>query len=284
MFQRKFPVFRLCLIVSGILHGSAFIKLPIIRIEEKKIAPIEVTINQNSSKSTPVVKLAPPETLQAADEVTKEIKKSKLVEQKETEQVTKEKVKSQFIGAKNIQVKNQTSTKNKATAFTEKSKSFESKAKVFSGESDTALNKSQLNNEKENNAHLPIKFDYIDELDPALETLLSTRESIFFDYYAELRAKISIKWDPIVRGKLNLVLDQGRSIANARDQVTKCLVVIDQNGNLVKIQVIGRSELKELDEAAVEAFRQATPFKKPPKEMADAKGLVMIRWDFIIDS
>jgi protein TonB len=286
MQKSRFPVFKLCLILSGILHSSIFFQLSKDRADQKKSAPIEVILASKAEEALPPIArtLTPPESPQPVDEKTEEIKKSKLVEQKETDQIAKEKVKSQFIGAKNIKVKNQTSTINKDTAFTQKSKSFESKATVFRGDSDVSLSDSRLNNEKENNAKFPVKFDYIEELDPALETLLNTRESVFFDYYTDLRAKISIKWDPIVRGKLNLVLGQGRSIANAKDQVTKCLVVIDQNGNLIKVQVIGRSELIELDEAAVEAFQQASPFKKPPKEMADTKGLIMIRWDFIIDS
>ncbi len=127
-------------------------------------------------------------------------------------------------------------------------------------------------------------FDYVEDLTPGLETLLNTRETVFYDYYSELRKKINRSWNPIVKAKLKNIIADEAAYAMARNQVTKCLVRLDKVGRLIDIQIIGKSKLRQLDEAAVEAFRRAGPFPKPPKDMSDTNGRILIRWDFIIDS
>ena len=58
---------------------------------------------------------------------------------------------------------------------------------------------------------------------------------------------------------------QGRQLASSEDKITRCLITLDKEGKLVKVQVIGNSGVQELDQAAVEAFKSAAPFPNPPK-------------------
>jgi len=53
---------------------------------------------------------------------------------------------------------------------------------------------------------------------------------------------------------------------------------------LIKVQVIGRSGIQDLDDAAVEAFKAAAPFPNPPKGIVDEDGTIRIRWDFILEA
>ena len=125
--------------------------------------------------------------------------------------------------------------------------------------------------------------DYIKDLDPGLETLLSTREFVYYTYYARMRRQLNQFWGPKVKEKLIAIYRSGRQIASASDKITRCLITLDKTGNLVKVQIIGVSGVHELDEAAVEAFRAAAPFPNPPVGMVEDDGTIRIRWDFILE-
>ncbi len=127
-------------------------------------------------------------------------------------------------------------------------------------------------------------IDYIKDLDPGLETMLSTREFVYYTYYARIRKQLNQYWGPKVREKVAKLYSQGRQIASSDDRITKLLVTLDKGGKLVKVQVIGDSGIRELDEAAVEAFRAAGPFPNPPMGMIDPDGNIKIRWDFILEA
>ena len=126
-------------------------------------------------------------------------------------------------------------------------------------------------------------IDYIKDLDPGIETLLSTREFVYYTYYARIRRQLNQFWGPKVREKLTALYKQGRQIASSEDKVTRCLITLDKTGNLTRVQIIGISGVRELDEAAVEAFKLAAPFPNPPNGIVDEDGSIKIRWDFILE-
>lgn len=127
-------------------------------------------------------------------------------------------------------------------------------------------------------------LDYIKDLDPGLETLLSSKEFKFYTYFSRVRTQLNQHWTPKVRTKVSQMYKKGRRIAASDDMITRCLVTLDKSGKLVKVQIIGNSGVIELDEAAVEAFRSAAPFPNPPSGMVDGDGTIKIRWDFILEA
>ncbi|MFN7455271.1 MAG: energy transducer TonB [Pseudobdellovibrionaceae bacterium] len=127
-------------------------------------------------------------------------------------------------------------------------------------------------------------IDYIKEIDPGLETLLSTKEFVFYTYYSRIRKQLNQSWGPKVREKMANMYKQGRSVASTEDRVTKLLVTLNRQGEIFKVQVIGDSGVRELDEAAVEAFKSSAPFPNPPEGMVDEDGYIKIRWDFILEA
>ncbi len=127
-------------------------------------------------------------------------------------------------------------------------------------------------------------LDYIKDIDPGLETMLSTKEFVFFSFYSRVRGQLQQHWNTIVRNRLTEMYKQGRTIASSDDKITKLLVTLDKQGQLVKVQIIGDSGVRDLDEAAVDAFRKAAPFPNPPTGMVDDDGTIKLRWDFILEA
>ena len=126
--------------------------------------------------------------------------------------------------------------------------------------------------------------DYLRNVDQGIETLLNTREFKYYTYYNRIRKQLSGYWEPKVREKMTNMFKQGRTIASAQDRITKLLIVLNEKGTLVTVQVMSDSGVRDLDDAAVEAFRAAAPFPNPPKGIIENDGTVKIRWDFVLET
>lgn len=126
--------------------------------------------------------------------------------------------------------------------------------------------------------------DYLPDQEAGMETLLSTREFIYYTYYNRIRNQLSQYWEPKIKQKIKNLFKQGRRIASTEDRVTKVLITLDSKGVLIKVQVLGESGIQDLDDVAVEAFRAAAPFPNPPRGIIEADGTVKIQWDFVIES
>jgi len=126
--------------------------------------------------------------------------------------------------------------------------------------------------------------DYLKDVKTGVQTLLNTREFVYYTYYSRIKQKLRQYWEPKIKQKISRIIRQGREIAAARDRITKIIITLDSNGTLIRVQVVGRSGLEDLDDAAVEAFRAAAPFPNPPKGIVDQDGTIKIRWDFILEA
>ncbi|WP_413586187.1 TonB family protein [Bdellovibrio sp. HCB274] len=127
--------------------------------------------------------------------------------------------------------------------------------------------------------------DYIKDVDQGLETMLNTREFKYYSYYNRIRRQLAQHWEGKVREKLSKMFKEGRSPASTgQDRVTKLMIVLNDKGTLVNVQVMSDSGVRDLDDAAIEAFRAAAPFPNPPKGIIEGDGTVKIRWDFVLES
>ncbi len=126
--------------------------------------------------------------------------------------------------------------------------------------------------------------DYLKEVPTGLQTLLSTREFVFYAYYARVKEKIRQQWEPQVREKVKIVYRQGRNIASATDRITRVVVTLNSKGELMNVEVVTQSGVQHLDDAATGAFKAAAPFPNPPQGMVEQDGFVRIRWDFILEA
>lgn len=123
--------------------------------------------------------------------------------------------------------------------------------------------------------------DRLDDVQTGDRTVLSAREFRFYSYYHRIKETLRQYWKPNVERKLAMLWAKGARMQDT-EVVTQVLVMLDEQGQVSKITRVTSSGFMELDEAAVDAFRQAAPFPNPPTGMVDPDGLVRIRWDFIL--
>jgi protein TonB len=126
--------------------------------------------------------------------------------------------------------------------------------------------------------------DYLKDVNTGMQTLLSTREFVYYSYYQRIKEALRQHWEPNVRERVKIIYRQGRTIASAKDRVTQVLVTLNPQGELLRVEVLTQSGVIDLDDAAVDAFRAASPFPNPPKGMVESDGTIKIRWDFVLEA
>lgn len=124
--------------------------------------------------------------------------------------------------------------------------------------------------------------DYVKGIKEASQTSLNTREYVFYGYFTRIRERLDRAWVPILRKQLVKYHYSGRSLASNTDHSTRLIVVLNQKGEVTRVQITSESGTRDLDEAAIRAFNEAGPFPNPPKGMIDQNGEIEIPWEFIL--
>lgn len=125
--------------------------------------------------------------------------------------------------------------------------------------------------------------DHLKEVKEGPQTLLSSREFVYYSYYARIKDRLRMFWEPKIKDKIRKIFMSGRHIAS-ESRTTSLVITLDRGGKLVRVQVLGESGLKDLDDAAIEAFQAAAPFPNPPQGIIESDGTIKIRWDFVLEA
>lgn len=124
--------------------------------------------------------------------------------------------------------------------------------------------------------------DFVKGLKESDRTALNTKEFIFYGYFQRIRERLDRAWVPILRENLFKFYRSGRQLASDMDHATKVLVVLNRQGEIVKVQLLNESGTKDLDDAAVRAFNKAGPFPNPPHGIMNQVGEIQIPWEFVL--
>lgn len=127
--------------------------------------------------------------------------------------------------------------------------------------------------------------DYLKDIQVGQQTLLNTREFIYYSYFMRVKEQLRSHWNPRVRHNVQLLFAKDeRSLASVDNKATSLRVTLDKKGYVKKIELLKTSGFSELDVAAIEAFRAAAPFLNPPNGIVEKDGHIRIFWDFILET
>lgn len=126
--------------------------------------------------------------------------------------------------------------------------------------------------------------DHLKDVEKGAQTVLSTREFVYYSYFKRIKGQIQQHWEPSIKGKMKKLMARGRTIASSQDRTTKLLIVLNNKGKLVGVKILGESGIEDLDDAAIEAFKAAAPFPNPPTGIVEQDGTIKIRWDFVLEA
>ncbi len=124
--------------------------------------------------------------------------------------------------------------------------------------------------------------DHLTDIPEGDLTHLNTVEYKFYGYYYRIRQKLEGFWGRSVQEKAALLSGQGRMVSD-EELVTALRIVMNAEGEIVDVVILGSSGVQELDDAAIESFNEAGPFPNPPKDLI-VDGRVTIEWGFVVNS
>ena len=300
MFQHHFQKnkFLLFTAASVIAHIALFCLLLITSEPNSKSQQADIIEISFDHIEVPKTKIPEPTSIVESDasEANNQLSESaKFLSEKNNtvKKETKAKPGEKFHNSKKSSIAGQKQPEQKETqqqTKSKKSKSQDAKSDIFDNSFDafSSMNKKeekrQLARAGNNSDLASTTNDNLEKIESDLMTRLNTKEYRYFGYYSRIKSQLNQWWVPKVQQKFTKMLRQGRTIASEDNKITKLIIYLDDSGKLVKVQVMAESGIKDLDDAAIEAFRSAAPFPNPPKGMVDKDGLVKIRWDCVVES
>lgn len=163
----------------------------------------------------------------------------------------------------------------------EQERALQSRTGIERGPANIPLNLESAQNQEENLGGAQTD-DYLPDVAVGAQTLLNTKEYIFYGFFERIRHILNERWHERLRGELGGLHAQGKALSKG-DRITQVAVYLNSQGLLQRIELLASSGVHELDQAAVDAFRLAAPFPNPPSGMIE-KESVRIRWDFVVSS
>ncbi len=123
--------------------------------------------------------------------------------------------------------------------------------------------------------------DFLPDTEKGSSTRLNSKKFVYYGYFMRIRDQLRGHWNPKVRYKVRLLHRQGRQVALESDKMTSVRVTLDPGGFVKKIELLKSSGIPDFDDAALTAFRDASPFPNPPKGLSkDTK--IQFFWDFVV--
>jgi TonB family protein len=122
--------------------------------------------------------------------------------------------------------------------------------------------------------------DHFDDVLAGDETAVNSKRWIHATFFNRLKRQVAQNWDP---GSVWRRQDPTGQVYGFKTRVTEVRVALNARGELAKIVVTGPSGVTELDDEAVHAFQSAAPFVNPPRELANAEGLITFAFSFYFE-
>lgn len=141
----------------------------------------------------------------------------------------------------------------------------------------------QGNHDVEAEEHASSTNDHVENVPLGDLTHLNTVEYKYYGFYHRIRQQLEQYWGKSIREIAGRLHKQGRHIADEENLTTALRITLDEFGEILAIKVLGSSGVQELDQAAIESFRDAGPFPNPPRGML-VDGKVTLEWGFIVET
>ena len=104
------------------------------------------------------------------------------------------------------------------------------------------------------------------------DMMLEAEGKINLSYMNRIKAKISFLWDY-----------PQKAIEYGHAGIVKIFFVVDENGNVIEVGVLGSSGFKELDDAVINAIKKASPFGIITAEYGEPPLRITGRFKYVLD-
>ncbi|MCB0407495.1 MAG: TonB family protein [Bdellovibrionales bacterium] len=111
-------------------------------------------------------------------------------------------------------------------------------------------------------------------------TALNTDQFTYYSFFERVNNAIRYRW---ITGVRNFVRDASPKTINQLAKIptpTVVRILLDKDGMVVRVDIIGSSGSKTLDQTVIDAFYQASPLNHPPDGMVQEDRMVHLNYSF----
>lgn len=113
-------------------------------------------------------------------------------------------------------------------------------------------------------------------------TALNTDQYTYYTFFARINEQTRARWVNNLRQLSNMLPQSTLVELSKQERTTQVDIQINGKGDFVRAVVLHSSGFKELDQAAINAFKEAAPFQNPPQEMLERDNLIHLQYGFYI--
>jgi len=124
-------------------------------------------------------------------------------------------------------------------------------------------------------------MDYVEDVPEGEGTYLNTKQFKYATFFIRVKDSVQNYWIDNFRREFRRRDPTGRSMGN-QNRVTLLTITLDRSGSLDDVRVSRSSGLRYLDDAAIQAFRQAQPFPNPPDGIVESDGSIRFNFQFVL--
>ena len=123
-------------------------------------------------------------------------------------------------------------------------------------------------------------MDYLKDVDDGDSTALNAKKWKHAPFFNRVKRQVAQEWHP---DAVYVRHDPHGNVYGIKDRVTVLQVHLQPDGKLAAWNLLSSCGVEFLDDEAVDAFRRASPFPNPPKDLVEADGQIHFRFAFIFE-
>ena len=124
--------------------------------------------------------------------------------------------------------------------------------------------------------------EYIPGVEQGEFTALNTDQFTYYSFYARINEQVRNRWVEGIRNYMSQLNMQDRDLLAKMDRQTVVEIVLSKDGHFTQSILHRSSGDRQLDQTGIDAFRDASPFLNPPRDMAGADNLIRLRYGFMV--
>lgn len=129
-------------------------------------------------------------------------------------------------------------------------------------------------------AQMQGSIDHVEDVEKGEATFLNTREYKYAWFFNRVKRSVQQQWNAV---DVHRRYDPYGRVYGVRDRLTVVEVTLTEDGQLDDIYIKKDSGVAFLDEAALQAFRDAAPFPNPPTGLRDDDGRIRFSFGFYLE-
>ena len=122
--------------------------------------------------------------------------------------------------------------------------------------------------------------DALKDVDDGEETALNSKRWRFASFFNRVKRQVAEHWHPDEAYRQR---DPTGAIYGRHNRYTELRIQLKPDGRLGNVALALPSGLEFLDDAAIEAFKEAEPFPNPPRQLIEANGHINFGFGFMFD-